>query len=65
MAGTIAGGRAVAKTNKSIYGADFYKRIGKIGGATPTQLPKGFAADRERARIAGTKGGTISRRRKV
>lgn len=61
MAGTKAGGKAAAKTNKQIHGDDFYSRIGAIGG----KLGKtgGFAANRELARIAGKKGGTISRRK--
>lgn len=62
MAGTKAGGKAAAATNKAKYGADFYARIGAIGGKKGTT--GGFAANRELARIAGAKGGRISRRTK-
>jgi len=62
MAGTKAGGKAAATTNKTKYGADFYAKIGAKGG----RLGKtgGFYADRELARAAGAKGGRISRRTK-
>jgi general stress protein YciG len=62
MAGTIEGGKAAAETNKKKYGADFYARIGAKGG----KLGKtgGFYANRELARLAGAKGGKISRRTK-
>lgn len=62
MAGTKTGGKAAASTNKSKYGADFYARIGAMGGKKGTT--GGFAANRELARIAGAKGGRISRRTK-
>ena len=63
MAGTIQGGKAAAATNKAKYGSDFYAKIGAKGG----KLGKtgGFAANRELARIAGAKGGRISRRTKL
>jgi hypothetical protein len=62
MAGTKAGGQAAAATNKTKYGKDFYARIGAKGG----QIGRtgGFYANRELARIAGAKGGRISRRTK-
>lgn len=62
MAGTKAGGIAAAKTNKAKYGADFYGKIGAIGGRKGKT--GGFYANRELARIAGAKGGRISRRTK-
>jgi hypothetical protein len=62
MAGTIAGGKAAAITNKTKYGADFYSKIGTKGGKLSTG--GGFAANRELARIAGAKGGKISKRRR-
>lgn len=62
MPGTIEGGRKAAITNKARHGAGFYKRIGAKGGAAGNT--GGFAANRELARIAGAKGGRISRRRK-
>ncbi len=63
MPGTVKGGRAAAQTNKTRHGSDFYARIGKIGGHKGTT--GGFAANRDLARIAGQKGGRISRRRKA
>lgn len=72
MAGTIAGGKAVAETNKKRHGEGFYKRIGAIGGKRGRS--GGFAAEtvgkdgltgRERAKLAGIKGGKTSRRGKV
>ena len=63
MPGTVNGGRQAAETNKKKYGKDFYARIGAIGGKKGTT--GGFAANRELARIAGAKGGRISRRRKA
>jgi len=62
MAGTKEGGRAAAATNKSKYGADFYAKIGSMGGKKGRT--GGFYADRELARIAGAMGGRISRRTK-
>ena len=62
MAGTLEGGKAAAATNKSKYGSDFYRRIGAIGGKKGHT--GGFFANRELARIAGAKGGRISKRTK-
>ncbi len=62
MAGTIAGGKAAASTNKTKYGSDFYAKIGAKGGKLGRT--GGFYANRELARIAGAKGGRISRRTK-
>ena len=62
MAGTEKGGQAAAKTNRAKYGADFYAKIGAIGGKKGHT--GGFAANRDLARIAGAKGGRISRRTK-
>lgn len=62
MPGTKAGGAKAAITNKAKHGEDFYKRIGKIGGQNG--VTGGFAANPDLARIAGRKGGLISRRRK-
>lgn len=62
MAGTKKGGQAAASTNKTKYGKDFYARIGAIGGKKGHT--GGFAANRELARIAGAKGGRVSRRTK-
>ena len=62
MAGSVEGGKAAAMTNKAKYGEDFYKKIGAMGGkASGTG---GFFANRTLARVAGAKGGRISRRTK-
>jgi general stress protein YciG len=60
MAGTKAGGMKAAATNRARQGSDFYARIGAIGGRNGHT--GGFAANPELAKIAGTKGGRISRR---
>jgi hypothetical protein len=62
MAGTKAGGSKAAATNRAKYGGDFYARIGAMGGKVGRT--GGFYANRELARIAGAKGGRISRRSK-
>lgn len=62
MAGTKAGGLKAAKKNLA-NDPDFYKRIGAIGGKNGTT--GGFAANPELARIAGRKGGKISRKTKT
>lgn len=60
MAGTKEGGLAAAATNKARYGSDYYARIGAKGGEKGKT--GGFFANRELARIAGAKGGRISKR---
>lgn len=60
MAGTKEGGRKAAATNKAKYGKEFYARIGQIGGKNGRT--GGFAANPALARIAGAKGGRISKR---
>lgn len=62
MAGTKAGGVKAAMTNKAKHGSDFYAKIGAKGGKNGRT--GGFAANPELARIAGAKGGRISRRTK-
>jgi hypothetical protein len=62
MAGTSAGGKSAAATNKAKYGPDFYKNIGAMGGKNGHT--GGFAANKELAREAGRLGGLISKRRK-
>lgn len=61
MAGTVEGGYKAAEKNLS-RDPDFYKKIGAIGGRK--SRTGGFFANRELARIAGAKGGRISRRTK-
>jgi general stress protein YciG len=61
MAGTREGGLKAAATNKLNHGDDFYARIGAKGGSNGTT--GGFYANRELARIAGAKGGKVSKRK--
>ena len=61
MPGTISGGKLAAKTNKEKYGDDFYKKMGQMGGKA--KVPKGFAKNPDLARLAGAKGGKISKRK--
>jgi len=63
MAGTKAGGRKAAATNKAKYGRDFYAEIGRKGGKNGHT--GGFAANPALAKIAGAKGGRISKRGKA
>ena len=72
MAGTKEGGIKARNTNRERHGADWYARIGRIGGANGHT--GGFASEAkgddgltgpERARIAGAKGGRISKRGKA
>lgn len=60
MSGNTAGGKKAAETNKKRYGENFYAEIGRKGGQNGNT--GGFYANRELARIAGAKGGSISRR---
>lgn len=60
MAGNKAGGMKAKETNYKLYGKDFYREIGRRGGANGHT--GGFAANPELAKIAGAKGGRISRR---
>ncbi len=61
MSGTTTGGQKAALTNTMRHGKDFYARIGAAGGKKGHT--GGFYANRELARLAGAKGGRISRRR--
>lgn len=74
MAGTVSGGKAAAETNKRIHGADFYARIGAMGGKKGhtggfhSSVCNGCSWNpnqHKKAECAGAKGGTISRRTKV
>lgn len=62
MAGTVTGGKKAAAKNLA-KDPNFYAKIGKKGGERGHT--GGFAANPELARIAGAKGGRISRRRKT
>jgi general stress protein YciG len=60
MPGTPKGGQLAAATNIRKYGKNFYAKIGAKGGQNGHT--GGFYVNRELARIAGAKGGRISRR---
>ncbi len=62
MAGTKAGGLKAAQKNLQ-KDPNFYAKIGAKGGKNGRT--GGFAANPELARIAGAKGGRISRRGKA
>ena len=73
MAGTREGGRKAKARNLEKYGPDFYKKIGSKGGKSGKGpgYKGGFASSevgddgltgKQRAKIAGAKGGRISRR---
>lgn len=64
MAGTREGGLAAAASNKAQYGDDFYKKIGQKGGSVNRQQSRYFYMNKDAARIAGAKGGRISRKEK-
>jgi general stress protein YciG len=61
MPGTKEGGKKAAQKNL-LRNPNFYAEIGRKGGKNGHT--GGFAANPELARIAGAKGGRISRRRK-
>ena len=61
ISGTQAGGLKTRETVYSKYGTDYYTNIGQKGGRT-SGVKKGFAANLALAKIAGAKGGRISRR---
>jgi general stress protein YciG len=71
MAGTVIGGKSAAKTNKERHGESFYADIGRIGGKksrlggwASEKVGKDGLTGRERASIAGRKGGLKSRKPK-
>ena len=61
MAGTKLGGQKAAAKNLA-RDPEFYAKIGRKGGVNGHT--GGFAANPELARVAGAKGGRISRRTK-
>lgn len=77
MSGSKLGGRRARDTILKVYGQDFYQRIGGLNVQSwidNGRKPRGFSCDtvgpdgltgRERARVAGRKGGIISRRPKA
>ena len=60
MSGTVAGGLKASKTNRKLYGDNYYAEMGRKGGMSGHT--GGFAANKELARKAGAKGGRSSRR---
>lgn len=60
MSGSRIGGLKAAQKNLKKYGPDFYRNIGRKGGQN--SHTGGFASNRALARVAGAKGGRISRR---
>ena len=69
MSGTIIGGKRAAKTNIKRHGKDFYRNIGRkggrnghTGGFASYVVGKDGLTGYERAKVAGAKGGRISRR---
>ena len=71
MAQTIEGAKRAKETLLKKFGSEeariaWHREIGAKGGKNGAKdgAIKGFAANIERARIAGAKGGTISRRGK-
>lgn len=60
MSGTREGGIKARQTNLKKYGKNFYKNIGYLGGINGHT--GGFAADSNRAKEAGRKGGLKSKR---
>lgn len=68
MSGTKAGGQKAKMTNFEKYGKDFYKNIGQkggknghTGGFASTVVGEDGLTGLQRARIAGAKGGRISK----
>ena len=69
MVGTRAGGIKAAKKNKSLYGDDFYKNMGKKGGKNGhtggfacMEVGEDGLTGRERARVVGAIGGKKGKR---
>lgn len=62
MAGTKTGGLKAALQIRRTMAKNFMPISAKLGGSAPKTKPCGFACDRERARLAGAKGGRISSR---
>lgn len=70
MSGNTEGGKLAAKANMARHGADFYAKIGAMGGKKGRT--GGFASAKvgsdgltglQRAKLAGKLGGRISRRK--
>lgn len=68
IAGNRIGGLKAAQVNRERYGKDFYAKIGSEGGKNGTTggfwYAKYVKGDNEFARIAGAKGGKLSKKGK-
>lgn len=64
MAGSKEGSKKAVATILA-RNPNFFKEIGRIGGRAITDKKKGFAADPERARLAGSIGGSKSSRKGI
>lgn len=62
MSGNREGGKKAAIVNKERHGADYYKRIGALGGSKSHPETRPFTKNPELARRAGEKGGRMSKR---
>lgn len=60
MSGTRLGGQRTRDTNYKLYGRDYYRKLGAMGGKKGHT--GGFYANRELASRVGAVGGRISRR---
>lgn len=60
MSGTKAGGLKCRDTSLKKYGKDYYRNIGRKGGKNGHT--GGFASNPGLAKMAGRKGGRISKR---
>lgn len=64
MSGSKEGSRKAVATILA-KNPNFFKEIGSKGGRVITDKKKGFAADPERARLAGSIGGSKSSRKGI
>lgn len=62
MGGTKAGGEKIRETNLRLYGPDYYRNIGRLGGAKKHPETRAFNTIPGLASRAGTAGGIKSRR---
>lgn len=69
MSGTHEGALKAHKTNVAKFGKDFYKiqgrkggKLGKTGGFASKKIGIDGLTGRERARLAGARGGRLSKR---
>lgn len=64
MSGNKEGGKKASITNKLRHGEDFYKNIGRKGGAKARPESRYFFKHPDIAKEAGAKGRRLSRRGK-